>query len=97
MKEMQEALKRDGSSLSAWTLQEMRQWWDKHRPGNPQTGLERFGEVVEIPAGPGVPGSFLWRDGEGLEHWCYWQDLPHGWVIHIRKDGTREALRSFLD
>ncbi len=44
MKEVQAALIRDGSSISAWTLSQLRAWWDMHSPGNPQTGMERFVE-----------------------------------------------------
>ena len=37
-----EAMKRDGSSASAWLLDRIREWTKSHAPGNPQTPLERF-------------------------------------------------------
>ncbi len=55
---MQEALKRDGSSFSAWTLDQARQWWKEHKPGNPQLGLERF--VQEQPSRTLKPGRHVW-------------------------------------
>jgi hypothetical protein len=39
---IQQALARDGSSLSAFVMELLEKWWDDHKPGNPQTSLERY-------------------------------------------------------
>lgn len=49
VREVQHALMRDGSSISAWVLAQLRAWWGIHKPGNPQTGMEKF---VEPPLQP---------------------------------------------
>jgi hypothetical protein len=38
----------DGSSLSAFCLEKIEEWWLAHKPGNPQTTLERY-DVKAIP------------------------------------------------
>jgi hypothetical protein len=50
VRQVQAALIRDGSSISSWTLSQLRAWWDLHSPGNPQTGMERF-----VESGVGAP------------------------------------------
>ncbi len=52
VQEASAALERDGSSLSAWTLAQLRAWWDMHKPGNPQLGMERY---VTLPEAPIIP------------------------------------------
>jgi hypothetical protein len=32
----------DGSSLSAFCLEKITEWWQAHKPGNPQTLLDRY-------------------------------------------------------
>jgi len=36
------ALERDASSLSAWVLARLHEYWVAHNPGNPQTPLDKY-------------------------------------------------------
>ena len=42
-----EALHRDNSSLSAFFRQNLRAWWEKHKPGNPQTTIGRYAQAEQ--------------------------------------------------
>lgn len=86
-------LQRDGSSLSAFVLEELRKWWEKHAPGNPQTGLERYVESAPVLPGPDVPGSINYLDRKGEEHWGWLMDLPDKGVIFVRSNGKKEFLQ----
>jgi hypothetical protein len=39
---LKRAMKNDGSSVSAWFFDRVREWYKGHAPGNPQTPLEKF-------------------------------------------------------
>lgn len=44
---VKQQLQLDGSSLSAWVLESIENWWKAHAPGNPQTTLERYDVVAQ--------------------------------------------------
>ena len=48
VEEAREALHRDGSSLSDFLIQLLEEWWQIHKPGNPQVSLERY----DVKPGP---------------------------------------------
>lgn len=93
VKMIQEALARDGSSLSAFVMELLEKWWEKHAPGNPQTGLERYAENAPVLPGPDVPGSINYLNRKGEEHWGWLMDLPDRGVIFVRGDGKKEFLQ----
>jgi hypothetical protein len=51
VEKVKQQLDLDGSSLSAWVLEQVENWWMQHKPGNPQTTLERY--EVRISSRPG--------------------------------------------
>jgi len=51
-RKLQEALYREGKSLSAWFFEQAEDWLRVHGVGNPQAALSRY---VGVPLGPSVP------------------------------------------
>jgi len=61
------ALLRDGSSLSAWTLDQLKAWWGIHKPGNPQTGIQRFSDALaSTSSAAGDLGGVWVPDSHGI-------------------------------
>jgi len=74
--EIQQALARDGSSLSAFVLELLEKWWEKHKPGNPQLTLDRL-----VKPEPVRPGYFDVAVGEQ-----WWDPKVNGWRTKTRTD-----------
>jgi len=83
------ALAADGSSLSAFLLELLGKWWEKHKPGNPQVDLDRYGIDMAEGPGPGIPGSCCYHDERGNAKWCWMWQLPRGSLAVVRKDGSQ--------
>lgn len=75
----------DGSSLSAFCLQAIEEWWAAHKPGNPQQTLDRHVETK-----PRRPGYFDVSVGS------YWWD-PKVTAWRLKIDLTRFTPRERLD
>ncbi len=98
VEEVREALERDGSSLSAFMLEHLAKWWEKHKPGNPQVDLERYGIDPAAGPGPGIPKSVCYHDRLGAAHWIWFKQLPRDAVTVVQDNGEQRymSLATFL-
>jgi hypothetical protein len=72
----QAAMERDQSSLSAWFLKSLEEWWGIHKPGNPQLTLDRL-----VQPEPVKPGYFDVGVGE-----MWWDPKTSAWRTKTRTD-----------
>jgi hypothetical protein len=86
IEEIKKALERDGSSLSSFILEQLLEWWEKHKPGNPQLSLERY-DPSSLEPGPGIPGSIYYRDRLGEWHWGWLHQLPYERLQWVDREG----------
>lgn len=97
VEEASAALKRDGSSLSAWTLDQLKAWWGIHKPGNPQTGMERFSKVVATSSSTSPNLGGVWELNEYGEVTRYELAGPRPWSWPDRDwQRLQEAQAEFL-
>jgi len=93
VEECREALERDGSSLSAFMLEQLAKWWDLHKPGNPQTELSRYGIDPAAGPGPGIPKSVCYHDRMGRARWIWFRQLPKDVVTVVEENGAQRYMR----
>lgn len=92
VEEVRKALEVDGSSLSAFMLEHLAKWWEKHRPGNPQTELGRYGIDPFTGPGPGIPKSACYHDRKGHPHWCWFWQLPRDALTIVSENGEQRYM-----
>jgi hypothetical protein len=92
---LKKAMQNDGSSVSAWFLERVREWYRGHAPGNPQTPLERYDIRNQKPPSEWTVRK-LQEKQRGEERWAKLHSMTNEELI-TRQAKIREREGFYLE